>query len=251
MRLTEKNSEHYALITGAASGFGFEFSKLLASHGYNLVLIDRSLDQLREGAEVLRQSYQIKNIILLAKDLLNPETAKDIYRTTRDMGITIDVLINDAGKGEYGKFAEYDVDRDVDIIQLNITSLVSLTKFFLKDMIANDNGKILQISSMLGTYPTPLMSVYAASKIFLLAFTNGLINELKNTNITITALALGLHHSDFPYEIELTDMAENALQKLPDPEALSRNGFEALMNGESKIISGLNGKAHNQFNFLW
>jgi short-subunit dehydrogenase len=251
MRSREKNTGRYALITGATSGFGFEFSKLLASSGYNLVLVGRSLDRLRECADVLAHSYQIKNIILLSKDLLNPEAAKDIYRTTTDMGITIDVLINDAGKSEYGKFAEYDIDRDIDIIQLNITSLVSLTKFFLKDMVAKKSGKILQISSILGAYPTPLMSVYAASKIFLLAFTNGLINEFKNTNITIAALAPGLSENEFSGQMELREMRENALQKLPDPEVLSKAGFEALINGHSKIISGLNDETHNHFNFLW
>jgi short-subunit dehydrogenase len=234
MRSNLKNNEQYALVTGATSGFGYELSKLLALHGYNLVLVGRSLEKLREVAELLTESYCVKNIILLAKDLFIPSAAKEIYRATKDMGIDIDILVNDAGKSEYGKFTEYDVDRDIDIIQLNITSLVSLTKFFLKDMITRNKGKILQISSMLGRHPTPLMSVYAASKAFVLAFTTGLIAELKETNITLTALIPGATERDFFCETN----GQDSMQERSVPEQVAQHGFDALMKGESKIISG-------------
>jgi uncharacterized protein len=237
-RNTQTNHRYdgqYALITGATSGFGLEFSKLLALHGYNLILVAHSLDKLREVAEIITETNPVK-IILLAKDLFNPETAKDIYRTTKEMGIDVDVLIIDPGKSEYGKFIDYDIDRDIDIIQINITSIVSLTKFFLKDMIARNKGKILQISSMLGSYPTPLMSVYAASKAFVLAFTRGLINELKNTNVTISAFIPGATENEFFHTIK----EQNAVlihQDLSVPEDMAKDGYAALMSGQSKIIS--------------
>jgi uncharacterized protein len=235
MQSKPKHNDQYALITGATSGFGYEFSKLLAIHGYNLILVAQSLEKLRDVAQSLTENYRVK-IILLARDLFKPEAAKEIYRTTKDMGIDIDILINDAGKSEYGKFIEYDVDRDVDIIQLNITSLVSLTKYFLKDMIARDQGKILQVSSMLGRYPTPLMSVYAASKAFVLAFTNGLIRELKDTKVTVTALIPGATETDLLDKISAPMYIHH--QDLSVPEEVAQNGFNALMSGESKIISG-------------
>jgi short-subunit dehydrogenase len=241
MQSTSKNNEQYALVTGATSGFGFEFSKLLALHGYNLILVARSLDKLREVADIITENYRVK-IVLLAKDLFNPEAAKDIYRTTKDMGIDVDVLINDSGKSEYGKFVEYDIDRDIDIIHINITSVVSLTKYFVKDMIARNRGKILQISSMLGSYPTPLMSVYAASKAFVLAFTGGLINELKNTNVTISALVPGAVEGDF---FRIAGEQHGVLinhQDLSVPEDVAKDGYEALMRGESRIISNCKSK---------
>jgi short-subunit dehydrogenase len=241
MQSPSKNNEQYALVTGATSGFGFEFSKLLALHGYNLILVARSLDKLRDVAEVITENYRVK-IVLLAKDLFNPEAAKDIYRTIKDMGIDVDVLINDSGKSEYGKFVEYDIDRDIDIIHINITSVVSLTKYFLKDMIARNRGKILQISSMLGSYPTPLMSVYAASKAFVLAFTGGLINELKNTNVTVSALVPGAIGSDFFHMAEGQHSELVGHQDLSVPEDVAKDGYEALMSGESKIISSCKSK---------
>jgi uncharacterized protein len=244
MQFKPKNGKQYALVTGATSGFGFEFAKLLALHDHNLILVARSLEKLREVAEVITESYPV-NIILLAKDLFNPDAAKDIYRTVKEMEIDVDILINDPGKSEYGKFVDYDIDRDIDIIHINITSIVSLTKFFLKDMIARNNGKILQISSMLGSYPTPLMSVYAASKAFVLAFTNGLIKELKDTNVTLSALIPGVTE-EF---LQIAGAHHGVLinhQDLSVPEEMAKDGYEALMSGQSKIISSYRSKITEQ-----
>jgi short-subunit dehydrogenase len=139
----ENNKSTYALITGASSGIGYELAKLFASDGYNLVLVSRSGERLQQVADELGQHSTV-DIIPLAKDLFNSNAASEIYNTVKQKGIEVEFLVNDAGQGEWGKFTDIELKRSLDIIQLNIISLVSLTKYFLNDMIANNRGRILQ-----------------------------------------------------------------------------------------------------------
>ena len=173
-----EKKESYALITGATSGFGFEFCRLFAAAGYNLVMVARSGEQLTKVSSALNGEFDVQ-IETIAIDLFKPEAPAEIYNTVKEKGIVVDFLVNDAGQGEYGRFWEYDFSRDVDLIQLNVTSLVGLTKFFLRDMIQRKRGRILQVSSLLGKVPTPLMAVYAGTKAFVLSFTTGLIEGLR------------------------------------------------------------------------
>jgi short-subunit dehydrogenase len=236
LNLNDKSNK-YVLITGATGGFGLEFCKLFARDGYNLILVSRSHEGLVEVAENIIEAHHV-TVIPLAKDLHKPTAAREIYQTLKDLNIQVDILVNYAGQGEYGNFIEYDIDRDIDIIQLNITSLICLTKFFLKDMIERNEGKILQVSSLLGKYPTPLMAVYASTKAFILSFTEGLIHELKDTNITLTALLPGTPYLNF-FNQEGTDEKEiSKKENLTVPEEFAIEGYCALMRGESKIISG-------------
>ena len=233
----------YALITGATSGFGYEFSKIFAANGFSLVLVARSGEKLREVAADLTQSFMIE-VLTIEKDLFKPSAAEEIYAELRAKDITIDVLVNDAGQGEHGHFLEYDLARDIDMIQLNITSLVSLTKLFLRDMVARNEGKILQVASLLGKYPTPLMSVYAATKAFVLIFTEGLIQELKETNVTATVLMPGASDTDFFHKAGGEDSKTYREEKLSDPAEVAREGFDALMSGESRVVPGFKNKIY-------
>lgn len=235
------SEKKYALITGATSGFGYEFAKIFAANGYHLVLVARSADRLKEVADELVHQYGV-GVTPIAKDLFNPVSALEVYQAMRELNIRIDVLINDAGQGEHGKFIEYSLARDIDIIQLNVTSLVSLTKYFLKDMVARGNGKVLQVSSLLAKYPTPLMAVYAATKSFVLSFTEALIAELKDTNVTMTALLPGASDTDFFHKAGAADTVIYRETELSSPEDVAREGYDALMRGESKIIYGLKNK---------
>jgi short-subunit dehydrogenase len=153
----------YALITGASSGIGYELAKLFARDGYNLVLVSRSEERLQQVADELGQHGSV-DIIPLVKDLFNPNAASEIYDTIRQKGIDIEFLVNDAGQGEWGKFIDIELQRSLDIIQLNIVSLVSLTKYFLNDMVSKNRGRILQLGSEAGKMPMPLLSIYAEPK---------------------------------------------------------------------------------------
>jgi uncharacterized protein len=241
MRMAEVRK--YALITGATSGFGYEFSKLLAHEGYNLILVARTKDSLQNLADEL-QKDNIVDILTIEKDLFKANAADEIYAEVKARGIAVDILINDAGQGEHGNFIEYDLARDVDLIQLNITSVVALTKFFLREMVARNEGRILQVASLLAKYPTPLMAVYAATKAFVLSFTNSLIIELKDTNVTVTALLPGASDTDFFHKAGGEHSVTYREQKLSDPAQVARDGYAALMSGKSSIVSGFKNKLY-------
>jgi short-subunit dehydrogenase len=237
------NRNKYALITGATSGIGYELAKLFARDGYNLLLVARSEERLQKVTDQLKQTYTVE-VTPIAKDLFQSTAADDIYNITKDMGIQVDVLVNDAGQGEWGPFIETDLQRDLDIIQLNIVSLVSLTKHFLRDMVARNEGKILQVGSEAGTTPVPLLAIYAATKAFVLSFSAALVNELRDTHITVTALLPGATDTDFFHKAHQEDTKTYRETQLQLPEEVAKDGYEALMHGESKIISGGKTKMH-------
>jgi short-subunit dehydrogenase len=237
------DKKKYALITGATSGFGFEFAKLFAKDGYNLVLVARAEDKLLEISNDLTQEFIIE-VLPISKDLFKPSSAEEIHAELKSKGIVIDVLVNDAGQGEHGTFIEYDLARDIDMIQLNVTSLVCLTKLFLRDMVTRNEGKILQVASLLGKYPTPLMSVYAATKAFVISFTEGLIQELKETKVTLTALLPGASDTDFFHKAGGEDSTTYREEELSKPEKVAQDGFDALMRGESRVVSGFKNKMY-------
>ena len=244
--MTQANMEHrnqYALITGATSGIGYELATLFAQDGYNLILVARNKNRLAEVTDKLKQQYSVE-ITPLAKDLFNPYAAEDIYEKTKEMGINVDVLVNDAGQGEWGPFIETDIERDLEIIQLNICSLVSLTKYYLQDMVSRNEGKILMLGSEAGTTPMPLVAVYAATKAFVLSFSAALVSELKDKNITITALLPGATDTDFFHKGHAEDTVTYREKELMDPAEVAKDGYEALQKGESKIISGSKTKMH-------
>jgi len=240
--INTENRNRYALITGATSGIGYEIARLFANDGFNLILVARSAERLQAITDQLKGEFGVE-ITPLQKDLFLPSSPREIYQEVRAMGVTVDALVNDAGQGEWGLFLETNINRDLDIIQLNIVSLVALTKYFLKDMVARNEGKILQVGSEAGTTPAPLLAVYAATKAFVLSFSAALANELKDTNITITALLPGATDTDFFHKAGAEDTV--AYQKeLLTPEEVAKDGYEALMKGESKIIAGAKTKMH-------
>ncbi len=232
------NNQKTALITGASNGFGMEFAKLFAKDGYNLVLVARSKDRLEKLGYSLQDEYQLDHVCIMQSDLSQPDAAQEIYDLLKQRGIKIDVLVNNAGASVHGFFHETEMDRELEIIQLNITSLVHLTKLFLKDMVARDNGKILNLASIVSFMPSPMMAVYAASKAFVLSFTEALQNELKDSNITITALCPGASDTMF-FKRADAEATRAANGPLSSPEEVAKDGYKALMNGESRIVSGI------------
>lgn len=237
MNTAPRNRNQYALITGATSGIGYELAKLFAKDGYNLVLVARNEERLNEVANELKTSCSVE-VTPLSKDLFQPEAAQEIYDEIKTRGIVINVLVNDAGQGEWGPFVQTPLSREIDIIQLNIISLVSLTKFFVKEMAARNEGKILQVGSEVGNTPAPLLSVYAATKAFVLSFTAALAYELRETDITVTALLPGATDTDFFHKAHQEDTVVYREKELLDPKEVAADGYNALMNGESKVISG-------------
>jgi uncharacterized protein len=236
-----ENNNRYALITGATAGIGYELAKLFAQDGYNLIIVARTEEDLQQRADEFSKQYSI-NVVSIAKDLFNPEAAFELYDEVKAKGLLVDVLVNDAGQGQYGLFVESDIRRQLDIIQLNVSSLTVLTHLFLKDMVARNEGKVLQLGSIASELPGPWQAVYHATKAYVLSLTEALIRELKDTNITLTTLQPGATDTDF---FNKAEMQESKIldTKLSDPVKVAKDGYEALMKGDDKIVSGFKNKA--------
>lgn len=233
--------DKYALITGATSGIGYELAKLFAKDGYNLVIVARTESDLQRVGGELERQHNIK-VLPIAKSLFDPNAPFEIYNEVKRQGIEVNVLVNDAGMGEHGFFTQTDLKKELDIIQLNVVSLVCLTKLFLKEMVARNEGKILQLSSVVGKIPSPLMAVYSGTKAFVYVFSQSVINELKGTNVTMTVLLPGATDTDFFNKAGAEDTKVYQDTELADPADVAKDGYNALMDGESKIVSGFRNK---------
>lgn len=238
-QINTDNRNKYALITGGTSGIGYELARLFAKDGYSLILVARNSDRLHEVTDQFKQLGV--EVTPITKDLYKDGAAQQIYDEVKNMGIQVDVLVNDAGQGQVGSFADVDLQRHLDIIHLNVVSLVTLTKLFLDDMVKRNEGKILQLASVVSKTPAPNFAVYAASKAFVLSFSEALSYELKDTNITMTCLLPGRTDTDFFHKADMTDSKEYQ-KELDDPAEVAKNGYDALMAGESRVISGMKNK---------
>ncbi|WP_276374457.1 SDR family oxidoreductase [Chryseolinea sp. H1M3-3] len=234
----------YVLITGGTSGIGYELARVFAENGYNLVLVARTEDDLNIVANEFQGLYGIR-VMTIAKDLFQPFSAFELYDEVKAKGITIDILVNDAGQGVYGRFIETDIHQQLDIIQLNISSLTVLTYLFLKEMVARNDGKILQLASIVSEIPSPLQAVYGATKQYILSFTEALINEVKDTNVTLTALQPGATDTDFFNKAGAQNSKLVTDQKLADPREVALDGYNALMKGDDKVVSGFKNKVQS------
>jgi short-subunit dehydrogenase len=225
------------LITGASTGIGLEFAEIFASKNYNLVLVARSADKLNAFAN------KHQNVVTIVQDLSKPNAAQILFDELKNQKITIDILINNAGFGDFGMFADSDWNKQEQMINLNITCLTQLTHLCLPNMIANKKGKILNVASSAAFQPGPLMSVYYATKAFVLHFSEAIANELADTGITVTALCPGATTSGFQ---DLANMHESKLvkgKKLPTSKEVAQYGYDVLMKGKIVAIHGI-------FNYL-
>ncbi|MCY7350390.1 MAG: SDR family oxidoreductase [Cytophagaceae bacterium] len=233
-----------ALITGASSGIGYELARCFAQDGYNLVLVSRNTDRLNEIANEFTQQYGLGKVTVVGADLAQPDAPQRVYNEMNNQGIRVNVLVNDAGFGEYGMFAtETDLQKELSMIQTNVTALVHLTKLFLRDMTTRNEGKILMLASVASVLPNPLMAVYGATKAFILSFSEALRNELKDTDITVTALMPGATNTDFFNRAGADGTVAHKQAMKTDAADVARDGYEALMSGKDKVVSGMMNKA--------
>jgi short-subunit dehydrogenase len=234
-----ENQQKTALITGGTSGIGKELAKLFANDQYNLIIVARDQGELDSTASELGASgIQVETI---AKDLSKMDEAFALCQEIGDR--QIDVLVNDAGQGVYGLFKDNDIERELGIIHLNICATVILTKHFVQQMVARGEGKILNLGSVAGKVPGPWQAVYHATKAFVLSFTTAIREELKDSRITFTALMPGATDTDFFNKAGMLDskMLQDK-EALADPADVAKNGYEALMAGDDRVISGFKNK---------
>ncbi|SJZ87537.1 SDR family NAD(P)-dependent oxidoreductase [Sediminibacterium ginsengisoli] len=234
-------TQSYTLITGATSGIGYELAKLFAADGNNLVIVARHIEDLQRVADELKAAYNI-DVIVSARDLFLPSAPFELHMELREKGIVVDTLVNDAGQGQFGEFSEADIHRLLDIIQLNISSLVVLTKLYLNDMLERGSGKILNLSSIASRYPGPFHAVYHATKAFVQSFTEAIRDENKDKGVIITALLPGTTATDFFNKANMNDSKAVQEGKMADPATVAKDGYEALEAGDDMVISGFKNK---------
>ncbi|SPZ49402.1 Putative ketoacyl reductase [Sarcina ventriculi] len=222
-----------ALITGASFGLGFEFADIFAKEKYNLVIVARNKEKLEDVALKLRKKYGIEVTIIVA-DLSNVNSPKRIYDEISEKGIKIDVLVNNAGSGKYGFFADSQDASSIDMINLNITSVTLLTKYFLTDMVKRHSGKILIVSSIGAFQPNPFGSVYGATKAYELLLAESLSGELINSGVTISALCPGPTKTEFATRAGKKD-AKFAM----DARTVALEGYKGMMQGKLIIIPSI------------
>lgn len=226
------------LLTGASSGIGLEMAKQLAAEKFNLILVARSIDKLQTLQQDLIAKEGI-DVQIFAKDLSNKVNAISLYNEINSQNIIVDMLVNNAGVGLYGEFVETSLETELDMIELNVSSLVALTKLFAQDMVARKSGKIMNVASLLAFLPFPYYSVYSATKAFVLAFSETVATELEGTGVTITTLCPGPVDTPFNSDAMLKTNAYQSNKPMPADE-VAKVGIELLLNGKGKKLVGFN-----------
>jgi uncharacterized protein len=228
------------LITGASSGLGVEFAKIHAAKGDNLVLVARSRDKMNLLKLEIEKRHNV-SILVIGRDLSDPNAAKTIYNELTKQKIRIDYLINNAGFGDFGLFAQSNWEKQLQMINLNIIALTYFTRLFLPDMIKHKSGKILNIASTAAFQPGPTMSVYFATKAFVLSFSEALANELKGTGVTVTALCPGATATGFKTVASL-DNSKLFKGSVANSRSVAELGYKAMMKGKTVVVHGLMNK---------
>lgn len=224
-----------ALVTGAASGLGFELSLMLAKDNYSLILIDIDASNL-EAAKLKILKVNAIDITLIVKNLSEPSIAATIFEDIKQR--PIDVLVNNAGFGLFGKFTDTEWERELDMLQLHVITSTHLTKLVLTGMLERDSGKILNVSSLAGFQPGPLMSIYYASKAYMLSFSQAISNELKGTGVTATVLCPGPTKTSFQ-EVVTGEASSNKIKfNMACPKEVASYAYKAMNKGKTVAVPG-------------
>ena len=232
-----------ALITGASSGIGLELARLAARDGHHLVLVARSVDRLRALGAELGEEHGVAATIVAA-DLADPAAPDTVFAECERAGLEVEILVNNAGFGGHGFFADTPLRRELDMVQVNVTALMHLSKLFLTGMVARGRGRILNVASTAAFQPGPLMAVYYAGKAFVLSFSEAIANELDGTGVTVTALCPGPTRSEFLRRAEIEGARlVSGWVKLMDSESVARSGWTAMKRGRRVVVPGVMNKA--------
>ncbi len=224
------------LVTGASSGIGLELARCFAADGSRLVLLARNTAALEELAGELRRDFKVEAIVMSA-DLSLPEMPVKIFSELNGRGIVVDVLVNNAGFGAHGLFSKLSLQRQLEMIQVNVTALTELTGLFLPGMVKRRLGGVLNVASVAGFVPGPGMAVYYASKAFVLSFTEALAEELAGTGIKVKALCPGPTKTDF---FKVAHANDAQLVRIADMTAkeVAVQGHRTFRAGRTVNISG-------------
>jgi short-subunit dehydrogenase len=227
-----------ALITGASNGIGLELAKIHASKGGNLILVARNKSKLDELKTVLEKQFNV-SVYTIGKDLSATTAAQEIYDEINKENIQVDYLINNAGFGDFGMFIDTDWNKELQMINLNITTLTLFTKLYLQDMVKRRSGKIMNVASTAAFQPGPTMAVYCATKAFVLSFSEAVSNEVSDKGITITSLCPGATETGFQAAGALEESKLFKDKKLSTAKEVAEYGYASMMKGKTVAIHGM------------
>ena len=225
-----------ALITGASSGIGKEFARLHAKNGDDVILVARRKQVLEELKSELETNFGI-TVKVMAKDLSDLTTPQEIYNELKAEKVEVEYLINNAGFGGHGNFHERPLEKDLAMINVNVTSLMLLTKLILPDMVKRNSGRIMNVSSTASFVPGPLQAVYYATKAFVTSFSEAISEELSETNITVTALCPGPIDTEFAQTGNLGNTELFKKNKAATPKSVAEFGYTSMMKGKRVVIN--------------
>ncbi len=228
-----------ALITGASGGIGYELAKVFAANNHDLILVARSTDKLQRIRDELNQNQDLQ-VHVMSSDLSQAASSLVLFEQVQQEGLTVDVLVNNAGFGDYGPFADCDWAKQNALLQLNMVALTHLTRLFLPPMLARGYGKILNVASTAAFQPGPFMATYYASKSYVMSFTEALAHEVKGTGVTATVLCPGpTRGTNFQARAELGEVDFFKKLKLPEAAAVAQYGYAALERNQVVAVHGL------------
>jgi short-subunit dehydrogenase len=230
-----------ALITGASAGIGAELARIFAARGHDVILVARREDALEALAGQIEGKQKVRATVLPA-DLAVPSAPLELFESIRGIGLDVDILVNNAGFGLHGEFLETDIERELRMIQVNVTALVHLTKLFAPPMVHRHRGGIMNVASVAGLFPGPYKAIYYASKAFVLSFSESLAEELRDTGVSVSALCPG------PTTTEFHDIAGGKDARLmtrgvvADARSVAEFGYNALQRGVRVAVPGVQNK---------
>ena len=236
-----------ALITGASSGIGLELARVFAADGIDVILSARSEDKLNALAKEVSEAHGVKAEVIVA-DLSVPGEAQSVYDRVKENRWEVDYLVNNAGFGVYGVFAETDWTVEADMLNVNIVALTHLTKLFLPNFIAKGQGRILNVASTAAFQPGPMMAMYFASKAYVLSFSEAIATELAGTGVTVTALCPGATETRFQSAAGATGSRLFEMRKLPAGADVAKYGYSAMQKGKRVAVHGVMNKVLAQAN---
>ncbi|MEO0895650.1 MAG: SDR family oxidoreductase [Bacteroidota bacterium] len=229
------------LITGASSGIGKSFAYLFASKGSHVILVARSLAKMEEIAEDIRNTHKVE-AYSYQKDLSANSASQELYDQLKTDGREVDILVNNAGFGKWGRFEDFSMEDYRSMIQLNVNALMDLCYLFLEDFKKKAEAGIINVGSTASFIPVPYSSVYAATKHFVLSFTEGLVGELEGTNIKVFCLCPGGTESNFATVANSNNYQQNASPEMKSSDEVAQIGLDAFQSSKHYVITGRKGQ---------
>ncbi len=227
-----------ALITGASGGIGYELALEHVRRGGDVILVARSEDKLREYQTMWEKTYGVK-VCVIGMDLAQRGSAQALYDSVAAKGLTVDILINNAGFGQYGLFDESNLDRALQMLELNIVTLTALTRLFVADMVRRRSGRIMNVASTAAFQPVPLFAQYSATKAYVLSFSEALSNEVSDRGVTVTTLCPGPTTSGFQDAAAMHEARMADKRLMATSAEVARYGYDAMLRGKTVAVHGL------------